>query len=91
MWQPVTVTAAAIDVMKDTEVTVTFTAKGGGYDEMREEMITVVNDDPALPTMVMAKATRSNSGGGTNGAVEVSWTKPATSAEILYYLVHQSK
>ena len=35
MWQPVTVTAAAIDVMKDTEVTVTFTAKGGGYDEMR--------------------------------------------------------
>ena len=55
-WQPVTVTAAGTAVTKDTEVTVTFKAKGGGYDEMREEMITVVNDDPESPTMVMAKA-----------------------------------
>ena len=85
-WKPVTVTAAGTDVTEDTEVTVKFEASGGGYDEMREEMLTVINDDSASPTMVEAKAGDFNFTANT-ADVTVTWKHPDTSAERRGYVI----
>ena len=89
-WKQFTVTAAGDDVPKDTEVTVTLKASGGGYDEMREEMITVINDDAAPPTMVMAKAGDFNFTANT-ADVTVTWKHPDTSAERRGYVISSDR
>ncbi len=86
-WMPVTVTADASDVDEDTEVTVTFKASGGGYDDvMTEQMLTVINDDAAPPTMVEAKAGDFNFTANT-ADVTVTWKHPNTSAERRGYVI----
>ncbi len=86
-WKPVVVTAAATDVTERTDVTVTFEASGGGYNElMAERTFTIINDDPEPVTEVEAVASN-YSFTDDNGDVTVTWTAPATDAEILGYVV----
>ncbi len=76
-----------VDNPDDHDVTVTFTASGGGYDNVAATAeFEIVEDDNIAPTGVQAKAGKVNF--NINKAdVTVTWMAPDTNAAVAGYIV----